>query len=36
MFTPMFYLTTYATTKGISTMLAGYLLALVNAASTFS
>jgi MFS family permease len=35
MFTPMFYLTTYATTKGISTMLAGYLLALVNAASTF-
>ncbi|EAU30841.1 conserved hypothetical protein [Aspergillus terreus NIH2624] len=35
MFTPMFYLTTYATTKGMSATLAGYLLALVNAASTF-
>jgi MFS family permease len=35
MFTPMFYLTTYATTKGISATLARYLLALVNAASTF-
>ncbi|RHZ47217.1 MCT family MFS transporter [Aspergillus thermomutatus] len=34
MFTPMFYLTTYATTKGMGATLAGYLLALVNAAST--
>ncbi|KAL2832990.1 major facilitator superfamily domain-containing protein [Aspergillus cavernicola] len=34
MFTPMFYLTTYATTQGMGTTLAGYLLALVNAAST--
>ncbi|PWY94778.1 MFS general substrate transporter, partial [Aspergillus sclerotioniger CBS 115572] len=35
MFTPMFYLTTYATTQGMSATLAGYLLSMVNAASTF-
>ncbi|KAI9037115.1 monocarboxylate permease-like protein [Aspergillus affinis] len=34
MFTPMFYLTTYATTQGMGATLAGYLPALVNAAST--
>ncbi|EAW23428.1 monocarboxylate permease [Aspergillus fischeri NRRL 181] len=34
MFTPFFYLTTYATTRGMDAALAGYLLAIVNATST--
>ncbi|KAE8393051.1 major facilitator superfamily domain-containing protein [Aspergillus alliaceus] len=34
MFTPFFYLTTYATTQGMGAAMAGYLLAIVNAAST--
>ncbi|KAF5860352.1 hypothetical protein ETB97_001713 [Aspergillus alliaceus] len=33
MFTPFFYLTTYATTQGMGAAMAGYLLAIVNAAS---
>ncbi|KAI0126806.1 major facilitator superfamily domain-containing protein [Xylariales sp. AK1849] len=35
MFTPFFYLPTYATTQGMSPTLAGYLLAILNTASTF-
>ncbi|RDW75428.1 monocarboxylate permease-like protein [Coleophoma cylindrospora] len=35
MFTPFFYLPTYATTQGMSPTLAGYLLSILNAASTF-
>ncbi|RYP58738.1 hypothetical protein DL769_008825 [Monosporascus sp. CRB-8-3] len=35
MFTPFFYLPTYATTRGMSPTLAGYLLSILNAASTF-
>ena len=35
MFTPFFYLPVYATTQGMNTALAGYLLSIVNAASTF-
>lgn len=35
MFTPTFYLSTYATTQGMSSVLAGYLIAIVNATSTF-
>jgi MFS family permease len=35
MFTPLFYLPTYATTQGMDSTLAGYLLAIINAASTF-
>ncbi|KAJ0419388.1 major facilitator superfamily domain-containing protein [Aspergillus carlsbadensis] len=34
MFTPFFYLPSYATTQGMSTTLAGYLLACINATST--
>ncbi|KAF1836561.1 monocarboxylate permease-like protein [Decorospora gaudefroyi] len=35
MFTPFFYLPTYAVSRGMSSTLAGYLLAILNAASTF-
>jgi MFS family permease len=35
MFTPLFYLPTYAVSRGMSPTLAGYLLAILNAASTF-
>ncbi|KAA8646043.1 MCT family MFS transporter [Aspergillus tanneri] len=35
MFTPFFYLPTYATSQGMNPTLAGYLLAILNAASTF-
>ncbi|KAK6822867.1 hypothetical protein PG987_014412 [Apiospora arundinis] len=35
MFTPFFYLPAYATTRGMDATLAGYLLSIVNAASTF-
>lgn len=35
MFTPFFYLPTYATTQGMGSTMAGYLLAIINAASTF-
>ncbi|OLN86697.1 Riboflavin transporter MCH5-like protein 1 [Colletotrichum chlorophyti] len=35
MFTPAFYLPTYATTQGMGSALAGYLIAIVNATSTF-
>lgn len=35
MFTPFFYLPTYAVSRGRSSTLAGYLLAILNAASTF-
>lgn len=35
MFTPFFYLPTYAITQGISPTMAGYLLSILNAASTF-
>jgi MFS family permease len=35
MFTPLFYLPTYATRQGMSTTMAGYLLSILNAASTF-
>ncbi|EXJ91014.1 hypothetical protein A1O1_04121 [Capronia coronata CBS 617.96] len=35
MFTPLFYLPTYAVTRGMDPTLAGYLLAILNAASTF-
>lgn len=35
MFTPLFYLPTYAVAQGMSPSLAGYLLAILNAASTF-
>ncbi|KAL2854506.1 major facilitator superfamily domain-containing protein [Aspergillus pseudoustus] len=34
MFTPFFYLTSYAMSRGMGAALAGYLLALVNATST--
>ncbi|KAI1766819.1 MFS general substrate transporter [Hypoxylon sp. FL1150] len=34
-FTPLFYIPTYAVTKGIDATLASYLLAIINAASTF-
>ena len=35
MFTPLFFMPTYAVTRGMSSTLAGYLLAILNAASTF-
>ncbi|KAK9786728.1 putative Major facilitator superfamily (MFS) profile domain-containing protein [Seiridium cardinale] len=35
MFTPLFYIPTYATMRGLDSTLAGYLLAILNAASTF-
>jgi MFS family permease len=35
MFTPFFYLPTYAVTRGVSPTMAGYLLSILNAASTF-
>lgn len=35
MFTPLFYLPTYAVTRGVEATMAGYLLAILNAASTF-
>ncbi|KAI1879833.1 hypothetical protein JX265_001454 [Neoarthrinium moseri] len=35
MFTPLFFLPTYAVRKGMEVTLAGYLLAIINAASTF-
>jgi MFS family permease len=35
MLTPLFYLPTYAVSRGMSPSLAGYLLAILNAASTF-
>jgi MFS family permease len=35
MFTPLFYLPTYAVSRGMTSTLAGYLLAILNAASTF-
>ncbi|XXG97500.1 hypothetical protein Hte_003804 [Hypoxylon texense] len=34
-FTPLFYIPTYAVSKGMDVTLASYLLAIVNAASTF-
>lgn len=34
MFTPIFYLPAYATTQGMGSALAGYLIAIVNATST--
>ncbi|KAI1780688.1 MFS general substrate transporter [Hypoxylon cercidicola] len=34
-FTPLFYIPTYAVSKGMDTTLASYLLAIINAASTF-
>ncbi|KAK8125900.1 MFS general substrate transporter [Apiospora kogelbergensis] len=35
MFVPLFYLPTYAVTRGVETTMAGYLLAILNATSTF-
>lgn len=35
MATPLFYMPTYATTRGMDSTLAGYLLAILNASSTF-
>jgi MFS family permease len=35
MFTPLFFIPTYAVQRGMNPKLAGYLLAIVNAASTF-
>ena len=35
MFTPLFFLPTYAVTRGVDATLASYLLAIINAASTF-
>lgn len=35
LFTPLFYLPTYAVSRGIETTLASYMLAILNAASTF-
>ncbi|KAL1897912.1 hypothetical protein Sste5346_003764 [Sporothrix stenoceras] len=35
LFTPLFFLPSYAVTQGMDTTLASYLLAIVNAASTF-
>ncbi|KAF4911599.1 Aspyridones efflux protein apdF [Colletotrichum viniferum] len=35
MFTPNFYLPTYAVSKGMGAALAGYLIAIINATSTF-
>ncbi|CAK7210384.1 hypothetical protein SCUCBS95973_000762 [Sporothrix curviconia] len=35
LFTPLFFLPSYAVTQGMDTALASYLLAIVNAASTF-
>ncbi|KXJ87990.1 major facilitator superfamily domain-containing protein [Microdochium bolleyi] len=35
MFTPFFFLPTYAVSRGMDATLAGYLLAILNAASTF-
>ncbi|RAK82803.1 MCT family MFS transporter [Aspergillus fijiensis CBS 313.89] len=35
LFTPLFYLPTYAVTRGMDATLASYLLAILNAASTF-
>lgn len=35
MFTPLFYLPTYATSKGMDVVLASYLIAILNGASTF-
>ncbi|KAE9363169.1 monocarboxylate permease-like protein, partial [Stipitochalara longipes BDJ] len=35
MFTPLFFLPTYAVTRGMNQTLAGYLLAIINGASTF-
>lgn len=35
MFTPLFYLPTYAVTRGMDAVLASYMLAILNAASTF-
>ncbi|KAI1101419.1 MFS general substrate transporter [Jackrogersella minutella] len=34
-FTPLFYIPTYAVSKGVDPTLASYLLAIINAASTF-
>ncbi|OQD89896.1 hypothetical protein PENANT_c002G00046 [Penicillium antarcticum] len=34
-FTPLFYIPTYAVSRGVDTTLASYLLAILNAASTF-
>lgn len=34
-FTPLFYIPTYAVSKGVDPALASYLLAIINAASTF-
>ncbi|CCC07207.1 hypothetical protein SMACR_08588 [Sordaria macrospora] len=35
MFTPLFFIPTYAVARGMNATLAGYLLAILNAASTF-
>jgi MFS family permease len=35
LFTPSYYLPTYAVTRGMSSKLAGYMLAIINATSTF-
>lgn len=35
MFTPLFFIPTYAVSRGVETTLASYLLAIVNASSTF-
>jgi MFS family permease len=35
MLTPLFFIPTYAVTRGMDPSLAGYLLAIINAASTF-
>lgn len=35
MFTPLFFIPTYAVSRGMNATLAGYLLAIINAASTF-
>ena len=35
MFCPLFYIPTYAVSRGMSATLSGYLLAILNAASTF-
>lgn len=35
MWTPVFYIPTYAVSRGMSTQLAAYLLAIINASSTF-
>ena len=35
MFTPLFYIPTYAVQRGVSPALAGYMIAIINGASTF-